>query len=56
MLFSVVPLESLVGPNRGPEWYNNPVAPNNCVGGSAQSCPLGSGQQAPPPAVWYPSQ
>ena len=38
---------------RGPEFYNNMEAPNNCVGGSETSCPATDPVPPPPPAHWY---
>ena len=38
---------------RGPEFYNNMAAPNNCVGGSETSCPNTAPVQPPAPAHWY---
>jgi hypothetical protein len=38
---------------RGPEFYNNMAAPNNCVGGSETSCPATAPVPPPPPAHWY---
>jgi len=38
---------------RGPEFYNNMAAPNNCVGGSETSCPATDPVPPPPPAHWY---
>jgi len=38
---------------RGPEFYNNMEAPNNCVGGSETSCPNTDPVPPPPPAHWY---
>eukprot|EP00293_Proteomonas_sulcata_P009060 CAMPEP_0184307248 /NCGR_PEP_ID=MMETSP1049-20130417/16049_1 /TAXON_ID=77928 /ORGANISM="Proteomonas sulcata, Strain CCMP704" /LENGTH=65 /DNA_ID=CAMNT_0026619703 /DNA_START=29 /DNA_END=226 /DNA_ORIENTATION=+ len=54
MLFAV-PLSALKGNGngRGPEWYNNPHSPNNCVGGSETSCPVASEGVVPDPSPWY---
>ena len=38
---------------RGPEFYNNMAAPNNCVGGSETSCPATDPTPVAPPAHWY---
>ena len=38
---------------RGPEFYNNMAAPNNCVGGSETSCPATDPVPPAAPAHWY---
>mmetsp|Transcript_57420 Transcript_57420/g.151221 ORF Transcript_57420/g.151221 Transcript_57420/m.151221 type:complete len:91 (+) Transcript_57420:63-335(+) len=34
-------------------WYNNMLAPHNCVGGSETQCPIAPPQEPATPQHWY---
>lgn len=65
-LFALVPMQAL--PDAGPEFYNNPLSPHNCVGGNEAGCVPGSSEASylykdpskislpvklPDPSSWY---